>query len=330
MSGWLERGWYLGGSAGILLRPLSLLFGQLVRLRQCLYRRGLFYSGHPGRPVIVVGNLTVGGSGKTPFTLWLARALAARGLRVGIVSRGYGGRASAPTEVSSMASADQVGDEPLILARRSGARVVISRDRLAAARQLAAEVDVIVADDGLQHYRLQRDFEIALVDGQRRCGNGQLLPAGPLREPIGRLAAVDATVVNGGASTGGEYAMALVATGFVDVASGARESLASWRGRRVHAIAGIGHPARFFAQLRSLGLDPIEHPLADHAILTARDVTFQDHLPIVMTEKDAVKCVGFPAGHRVYLEVEASLSPEDSERLLQAILTHAKFDAGGA
>lgn len=321
MQRWLERGWYRGGSAGTVLRPLSALFHGLVCLRRALYRVGVLRSAHPGRPVIVVGNLTVGGSGKTPFTIWLARELAGAGLRVGIVSRGYRGRATGVTRVDAhSSSAAEVGDEAILLARHSGAQVVVSRDRLAGARSLAPAVDVIVSDDGLQHYRLQRNFEIAIVDGQRGFGNARLLPAGPLREPVSRLDQVDAVVVNGGDTTSSQYAMRLVASAVVGLNSGLREPPAAWQGRRVHAVAGIGHPERFFRQLRELGIAPIEHPFADHATFTLGDVSFDDGLPVVMTEKDAVKCEGFRALPLSYLQVEASLTAVDAGRLINAVV----------
>ncbi|MEI8298477.1 MAG: tetraacyldisaccharide 4'-kinase [Pseudomonadota bacterium] len=316
---WLERMWYgqAGGSAWLL--PVSWLFLALVQLRRQAYRRGWLASGHPGRPVVVIGNLTVGGSGKTPLTVWLACALAARGLRVGIASRGYGGRVIRPAPVSADSDPVEVGDEPVLLARRSGARVVVGRDRLAAARLLAPDVDVILADDGLQHYPLQRDLEILVIDGERRFGNGRLLPAGPLREPVSRAAHVDAIVVNGGAAAAGEIAMQVEAGEVVSLDGGCRLPLAAYAGRQVHAVAGIGHPARFYATLRAAGVVPIEHALADHAALTAADLAFGDTLPVLMTEKDAVKCRHFPPARLAFLEVSAQLAPAEAERLLDRI-----------
>jgi len=318
MHAWLERLWYGDGRGGWILAPLAALFALVVWARRTAFGRGWLASRHPGKPVVVVGNLTVGGSGKTPLVAWLASALNARGLAVGIVSRGHGGRAVGPLEVTETSDPAEVGDEPVLLKRRSGARVVVARDRAAAAERLAPEVDLIIADDGLQHYRLARDLEILVIDGRRRYGNGRLLPAGPLREPLSRAA--DLRVVNGGTAQPDERAMTLVPRAIVELGSGARIAPGQWRGRCVHAVAGIADPARFFAALRSLGLAPIEHPLPDHARLTAGDVSFGDALPVLMTEKDAVKCRGFPPGGLAYLEVAAEFGAADAEAIVGRVL----------
>ena len=320
MRGWLERVWFGEAAGGAWLVPLALLFGLLVRLRRHAYRAGWLPSGQAGRPVIVIGNLTVGGSGKTPLAVWLATALADQGLKVGIVSRGHGGRASGPLEVTAGSDPAMVGDEAVLLARRTRARVVVARDRLAAARRLAAEVDVILADDGLQHYRLARDLEILVIDGRRRFGNGRLLPAGPLREPPARAHEAGVVVVNGGSAATGELAMTLEADAVVALGSGERLPLASLRGRQVHALAGIGDPPRFFAMLEQAGLRPIRHPLPDHARLTVASVAFGDSLPVLMTEKDAVKCQSFPAERLSYVEVSARFGARDAASLLARVL----------
>lgn len=320
MRAWLERVWFSKGWGGLLLWPLSALFAAIVAVRRLGFRRGWFARLSPGCPVVVVGNLTVGGSGKTPFVVWLATELARRGLRVGIVSRGYGGAAEAPTDVTRDSDPWTVGDEPLLLARRTPARVVIGRDRVSAARRLAADVDIIIADDGLQHYRLARDLEIAIVDGRRRFGNGRLLPSGPLREPESRLASVDFVVVNGGSAQGREIVMDLVPDAVVRLGDGARTPLAHYAGREVHAIAGIGDPARFFATLRTAGLRPIEHPLPDHAPPEAYRMSFGDALPVLMTEKDAVKCAGAGLSDPAYVEVSARLPADAAEALLARVL----------
>lgn len=317
MHRWIERVWYGGARGGLLLVPASWLFAAIVAMRRRAFARGWLRSVHPGPPVVVVGNLSVGGAGKTPLTAWLATALAARGLRVGIVSRGYGGRATGPTRVDPASDPTEVGDEPVLLSRRTGVPVVVARDRVAGAGMLAPAVDLILADDGLQHYRLRRDFEIAVVDGGRRYGNGRLLPAGPLREPVSR--AVDAIIVNGAVARRGEIAMTLEAGDVVALGSGTREPLAAWAGRTVHAVAGIGHPGRFFATLRAAGLVVIEHPLPDHAMILPGDVAFGDGLPVLMTEKDAVKCAGIAAANLAYLEVAARIAPADAAALLDRI-----------
>ena len=246
-----------------------------------------------------MGNLTVGGTGKTPLDLWLAHELTELGLAVGIVSRGYGGsNGRRPRMVGGGAHWTEVGDEPLLLARRSGCPTVVASDRLAAARALGASVDVILADDGLQHLRLARDCEIVVIDGTRGFGNGWLLPAGPLREPLRRLARVDVLVINGEARHRSlqrlpqeAFIMSVSphAVRRVDARAPPRP-LEDFRGQTVHAVAGTGNPARFFAELRAYGLQTVEHPFPDHHPLTVADLAFDDGLPVLMTEKDAVKC----------------------------------------
>jgi tetraacyldisaccharide 4'-kinase len=328
LQAWLERAWYGRAAGAFLLLPLGWLFGAIVGLRRLAYARGLFHSHRVPRPVIVVGNLTAGGSGKTPLTVWLAAALHARGLRVGIVSRGYGGTAQGPVCVTAESDPALVGDEPVLIARRTPATVVVARDRVAAAARLVPDVDVILADDGLQHYRLARDREFVVVDGRRGLGNGRLLPAGPLREPRSRGAAADAYVVNGG----GEGATARLAAGppvvrmrlapgdVVALADGSRVPLAAWAGRRVHAVAGIGDPERFFATLRAAGLDVVPHPFPDHARFAAADLAFGDDAPVLMTEKDAVKCAAFAGPRLHYLEVAAAFDAADADRLAELAL----------
>ncbi|SRR5579871_528346 len=314
----LERAWY--GSGGAWLAPLAALYGAVAGLRRSAYRAGLLRAERAARPVVVVGNLTVGGSGKTPLVAWLAAELGARGLKAGIVSRGYGGRVRAPTRVRPDSDPALVGDEPVLLARRTGAPVAVAADRVAAARLIEGEVDLVLADDGLQHYRLARELEIAVVDGERRFGNGRLLPAGPLREPPGRLTGVDFVVVNGGTAAAGEIAMRLRPVALVALGSGERRPLAAFAGRRVHAIAAIGHPARFFATLRAAGVLALEHPLPDHAPIGAGTLAFGDGLPLLMTEKDAVKCRGLALGEAYWLEVAAELEGEGARRLVERIV----------
>ena len=308
------------GLIATALAPLAAIFGVLAALRRALYRHHVLAVVRLPVPVIVVGNITVGGTGKTPLVAALAVALAARGFHPGCVSRGYGRReqpgAPAALPVGPGASADDVGDEPLMLARR-GIPVAVGRDRVAAARLLligARACDVVIADDGLQHYRLARDVEIAVVDGERGLGNGWLLPAGPLREPATRLAAVDAVVVNGTLGPRAEfpvsaYPMALVTGPLRRVDGAAGQADVATLGRRIRAVAGIGNPSRFFAGLRALGFDPIGHPFPDHHRFVARDLAFGDGLPVVMTEKDAVKCAALADERCWYLPVEAKLDP---------------------
>ncbi|HZX32565.1 MAG TPA: tetraacyldisaccharide 4'-kinase, partial [Rhodocyclaceae bacterium] len=276
-------------------------------------------------PVIVVGNITVGGAGKTPLTLWLAGELLRRGRHPGIVSRGYGGGAREPRPVPVDADPGVVGDEPLLLARRSGVPVWVGGDRAAAARALLAAhpaVDVILCDDGLQHYRLGRDAEVAVFDG-RGPGNGWRLPMGPLREPLSRLASVDAVVCNGLAGLATpvpRFDMVLRpgnfhALGDSQVVCAADEL----KGKPLHAVAGIGDPDRFFRTLEGLGLQFSHHPFPDHHAYCAADLNFGPDAAVLMTEKDAVKCAGFAAGEAWVLPVEADVSPALVDTLLEKI-----------
>jgi tetraacyldisaccharide 4'-kinase len=314
----LTRIWTRRSPLACLLWPASVLFGWLAFLRRLGYRAGWLRSERVAVPVIVVGNLVAGGSGKTPLVLWLAGFLAAKGRRPGIVSRGYGARIDEPREATADCGAEEVGDEPVLLARRSGCPVWTGRDRARAARALLAhhpEVDVIVLDDGLQHYRLARDVEIALVDA-RGFGNGFLLPAGPLREPPSRLRTVDAVVAHATGLVEG-YAMRLEGDQLYCLADPSkRRSARDFAGRRVHAVAGIGDPGRFFAHLQRLGLDTCSHPFPDHHRFQAADLEFGDDTPIVMTEKDAVKCRRFATPRHWVLPVSAVLEPEFGDWLM--------------
>ncbi len=292
MASALERAWYAPRRALWLLWPLQVLMQVLVQLRRALYRRGLKRSERIDAPVIVVGNITVGGAGKTPLVLAVTEYLRAQGWQPGIISRGYKATVTDfPHRVRTTDDATQCGDEPLLLAQRSGVPVFIDPDRVRAARAArAAGCNIIVSDDGLQHYRLRRDIEIHVVDAVRQLGNGWLLPAGPLREPPSRLREIDLRVGNGAALPGiAEHAMHLRLETLHALHGEGRAALADWRGQRVHAVAGIGNPERFFQALRQAGLEVIAHPFADHHAFSAADLPWRD-APILMTEKDAVKC----------------------------------------
>lgn len=290
----LQHHWYRITPLHLILLPVSIIFRLLAGTRRMLYRSGLLPSEKLPVPVIVVGNITVGGSGKTPLTLWLAQELIAHGRHPAIISRGYGGMASLPQAVTSTSDPGKVGDEPLLMAQRGLCPVWIGRSRPAAARALLQahpECDVIISDDGLQHYRLRRDFEIAVVDGVRRFGNGFLLPAGPLREPLSRLDSVDAVVVQGGIPAADQYSMQLRGDHFYNLLNpDIVAQAADFIGQRLHAIAGIGYPQRFFTHLGNLGLKLQAHPFPDHYHYTPADLTYADADAIFMTEKDAVKC----------------------------------------
>ena len=301
-----------------LVMPLSWLFGSVVAIRRALYRHRLITSFRLPVPVIVVGNLTVGGSGKTPLVLWLVAKLSEMGWRPGIISRGYGG--SAGNEilcVTESSDAVVVGDEPLLLSRRSGVPVFIGRDRVAAGQALLAkhpECSIVISDDGLQHYRLERSVEIAVFDG-RGAGNGCLLPAGPLREPLSRLKHVTALVWNGeGDRLSGDridtpqFSMRLAGERFASLSDQQRTcSAEQLRGRALHAIAGIGDPSRFFAQLSAMGLEFSSHPFPDHHAYGAQDFSFARDGVLLMTEKDAVKCQGLALPEAWVLPVEAQI-----------------------
>ena len=317
----IEQSWHSPASAIALLQPIAWLFGALVALRRAAFRRGLFASEAVGVPVIVVGNITVGGTGKTPIVDWLVTHLRRREFRPGVVSRGYGGRqASVSRLVDANSAAAEVGDEALLLARRTGQPVSVGTDRVAAARRLVdAGVDVVIADDGLQHYRLRRDLEIAVLDAQRRLGNGRLLPAGPLREPAARLGQVDLVLVNGEPLFPGEFGFRLVADKVVNLADESRTTLAEFRGQRVVAVAGIGHPARFHRFLEDAGMTVDAVDVADHGTVDLTDLRRGSDSPIIMTEKDAVKYLKSDVINTWYVPVIAELS-EDSQRAVDAAL----------
>lgn len=323
ISTWLQRQWCSVGLWTVLLLPLSLLFAMLVMVRRLCYRLGLLRSYRMSVPVIMVGNLTVGGTGKTPMVLWLVQFLRSHGYHPGIVSRGYGSRARHPQSVSATSDPTLAGDEPVLLAQRAQCPIWVGVGRVQVARALLSakpDCDVLISDDGLQHYRLQRDIEIVVVDGQRRFGNGRMLPAGPLREPLSRMKSADAVVVNGGDIAPGEYAMRLSGDIFVHLRDRSRSATAhDFVGRRLHAVAGIGYPSRFFGHLRQLGLDVIEHPFPDHHIYQPHELQFDDADAILMTEKDAVKCAGFAPENVWVLAVDAEVDAAFGNKILEKL-----------
>ena len=339
MHDWLQRVWYRGAPAPWWLRVLAGLYGVAVRIRQRCYARGWCRAVNVGRPVVVVGNLTVGGTGKTPLVIWLAGALGSLGLRVAVITRGYGRSArprAAPghyqhdvLQVDQLCTAADVGDEALLIWRRAQVPVYVSRDRVAAARAaVAAGAQLLIADDGLQHLRLARTVEIALIDAARGLGNGALLPAGPLRESAARLASVAAVVLTGEGVWQQEGALRMRLQGDILLpldGRGPAESLKAWRGRRVHACAAIGNPERFFTALRAAGLTVIAHPLPDHQYITHALLQPDDALPVLMTEKDAVKCQAAAAANCWYLPVTAQFDTTEATLLLRRILMDARL-----
>ena len=320
----LERVWYGPGRAGLVLRAASRLYGAVAG-QEARRARLLGGTRRTAAPVVVVGNISIGGTGKTPLLIALARALRQRGLAVGVVSRGTGGRRRGAHLVGAGDSPLEVGDEPCLIAQSTGCPVAVGRDRWRALRLLSG-CQLILSDDGLQHLAMPRAMELAVVDGERGLGNGLLLPAGPLREPPQRLQSVDLVVGNGALPEGmppGAVVMRLAVRGLVPLADwpdGAPrmpEQLPGFRGP-VHAVAGIGNPQRFFATLRRLGLDPVEHPFPDHHRYRAEDLRFGRGLPMVMTAKDAIKCrhLAHPPEHCQVLEVEARMEDAPWRALL--------------
>ena len=288
---WLHERWYDGARVPFWLAALEPLYRASAALHALPYQQGWLARSKMAVPVIVVGNLTAGGTGKTPLVIWLVEHLRKRGLRPGIICRGYLGKArGAPQMVNAQSDWREVGDEPVLLARRSQVPVAVGADRVAAAQVLSAQCDVLVCDDGLQHHRLARDLEILLVDGIRRFGNGRRLPAGPLRQSAAHFAQrFPLRVVNGAHGEPGEWPMQLLGQNLLRLDGSQAEPLANWRGRQVRALAGIGNPQRFYNALRSAGLEVRAVPVADHGIASSAQLHSDAHLPLLMTEKDALK-----------------------------------------
>jgi tetraacyldisaccharide 4'-kinase len=329
---WFNRIWYERRVPPWWLLPLSLAYGAAAGSRRYLYAKRLRRSTRVPLPVIVVGNLSVGGTGKTPLVCWLVARLTDLGFKPGVVTRGFGGSAGSVRLVGAADEPRIVGDESILLARRTDVPVAIGRDRPAASQLLvSAGCDVIVSDDGLQHYALARDCEIVVIDGERHFGNGWLLPAGPLRETPARLGSADAVVVNGGRSLlEGALRMRLEAKSALSLIGNVVKPLDEFAGQTVHAIAGIGNPERFFNMLRAHGIEVVGHPLPDHAQLQARDICFADERPVLMTEKDAVKCRHIAGSRHWYVPVTASFDGVESKVLLGVITDAIQKRAAGA
>ncbi len=306
-----------------LLLPFSWLFRLSVFLRRCFYRLGLLTTQRFDVPIIIVGNITVGGTGKTPFIMWLAHFLQQQGFHPGIVSRGVGGQLHRkPHAVQTTDTVKKVGDEALLLLEKTHCPVVICRNRPAAVQHLLQHTscNIIISDDGLQHYALDRDIEIAIVDETRRFGNQQLLPAGPLREPVKRLRQVDFVIVNG-KQTNDPFVMTLQPTQFVSLVNPQHTlPFTGFLSPTCHAIAGIGHPERFFATLRQANLNIIAHPFKDHHLYQPHDIPFQDNWPIVMTEKDAIKCRHFADERYWALSIDTHITETFQALLLEKVL----------
>jgi tetraacyldisaccharide 4'-kinase len=320
---WIEQQWQCIGPWHALLMPLSWLFLLLSTIRRLAYFFGVLRSLRLNVPVIVVGNISVGGTGKTPLVIWLVEQLKLAGFSPGIVSRGYGSCNRLPVAVDAKSTAQSAGDEPLLLARRTGCPVWIGTNRSAAAQALMRanpQCDLIISDDGLQHYRLQRDIELAVVDAVRGFGNGQLLPAGPLREPVSRLSKVDAVIYNGKQGNCAGYVMRLQSGLFRNLkrpqkAIGAE----AFSGSNVFAVAGIGNPQRFFNQLRAMGLNIEARAFPDHFAFRPADMAFAGDGVLLMTEKDAVKCSAFAGPDWWYLPVDAVVDHALADYIIQKL-----------
>lgn len=322
----VEQVWYGDHKLSIFLIPLSWCYRAGFLIKKLAYGSGLIPVKRFAVPVIVVGNITVGGTGKTPLTIWLAKYLKSKGYQPGIISRGYGVKTRKPQQVRTDSNPFLVGDEPVLMARQTGCPVAVAANRVRATAELIKyyDVNIILSDDGLQHFPLYRDLEIAVIDGDRRFGNGHCLPAGPLREPVGRLEHVDLIVANN-KSAKGEHLMEYVSDELVSIQD-LRQSLPlkELHGKTVHAVAGIGNPGRFFSRLRKEGMHLIKHEFPDHHPFKKSDLNFEDDFPIVMTEKDAVKCEGFADSRFWCLPVSAKMADTFIFRLDKCLtgLTH--------
>lgn len=304
-----------------ILVPVSWLMCLIIWIRRSLYKMGVLKQYHSSVPVIIVGNITAGGSGKTPLVVWLARFLKDKGFKPGIVSRGYGGEAKSwPQQVRADSDYVAVGDEAVMIAARTACPMAVGPDRSQVVQSLLEhhDIDVIVSDDGLQHYALGRDIEIAVVNGERRFGNGCCLPAGPLREKPARLDEVDIIVVNGEGERR-EHPMTVSNQFAVNMQTKETQPLAVFAGKKVHAVAGVGHPTRFFNSLQEAGLETLTHEFPDHYRFTEADVTFGDDLPVLMTEKDAVKCIRFDNRHLWCVPASVELGNAFGQRVLMLL-----------
>lgn len=329
MKFWYGSDWRSKSIAG-LLSPLSIPFWLVTKLRRQLYQNQILTSYRAAVPILVVGNLSVGGNGKTPLVIWLVKQLSQRGFKVGVISRGYGRNTNVkgPQLVLGTDDPAQMGDEPVLIAKRTSAPVCVDANRQQAIELLlnTHPLDLIISDDGLQHYRMQRDYEIVVIDSQRVLGNGLPLPAGPLRELSGRLAEVDLVVANGDALPISDAEMKLVAQNVCNLKTGEQRPLNHFVGQSIIAMAAIGNPKRFFTMLKQQGLDlKACYEFSDHYQFKAEDFAqFDSSMPLLMTEKDAVKCTQFAQSNYWYVPVEAEINSLAMQQLLDKISNHIK------
>ena len=321
----LERSWYQANILTVLLWPLTLLHRTVLAVRYRLYKSGLLSRYRSPVPVVIVGNITVGGTGKTPLVVHLVQGLMQAGFKPAVISRGYRAQpGKSPLLVTQDTDPQRCGDEPLLIQRRTGVPVMVGADRSASIQRLIAEfeIDVIVSDDGLQHLSIERDIEICVQDATRQGANTQLLPAGPYREPLTRLKSVDFLVFNGASVVADAHAMTLVPGSPKPLLSNSAAEFDSKAG--VHAVAAIGHPERFFQTCESLGWRLERHPFPDHHRFKADEIRFDDNKPVVMTEKDAVKCESFAGQQHWVLPVDAKLSPDLVSRVIERLNSDAR------
>ena len=316
--------WYKKNYFYVFLLPLSCIYFGIIKIRQILYRVNIFTSSRINKPVVIIGNITVGGTGKTPLVIYVANLLIKHGIKPGIISRGYGGNCQTKVVLINpnldLPAVNLVGDEVYLLAKNLAVPIVVAKDRAAAAVILSQQnIDVILSDDGLQHYALKRDLEILVLDGERMLGNNSLLPAGPLREPTTKISQVDFVIVNGGSDQ--YYAMQLVPGKLMPLVGSSRTLGVPLL---VHAIAGIGNPERFFKMLENLGFTIMRHSFPDHYKFSLSDITFTDNLPVVMTEKDAVKCTSFAGEQHWYLPVVAEVESDFTLKFLAKLKNHSR------
>lgn len=314
----LEKVWYQGGKGAFLLRPLEAVYRFLAIINK---RVSLSKQVNHQVPVVVVGNISVGGTGKTPLVIYLADLLQEAGYKPGIITRGYGGLSQQwPANVEAHSDTVLYGDEPVLMAQRSGVPVVAGPDRNDDIDTLLKQhdVNIVISDDGLQHYKLKRDIEIVVIDGARGLGNQYCLPAGPLREPLSRLSRCDFVVVNE-AKPAATISMQLVCDRGCHLKTNHQQPLSEWRGKHIHAVTGIGNPDRFFDMLEDLGFHCIKHAFPDHHAFSFADIDFGDDFPVIMTEKDAVKCRAFADDHHWFIPVSATVSKVFANDLLAQI-----------
>lgn len=324
MAKFLNEVWYKDHFVGTWLMPFSFIFTDIAKFRRWLYKKGFKPVEKLPVPVIIVGNITLGGTGKTPLVIHLVEQLKAAGYKPGVISRGYGGQAENwPLRVTSESDVGQVGDEPVLIAQLAACPVAVSPVRADAARLILEDnaCDVIISDDGLQHYALHRDIEIIVIDGQRRFGNNFCLPSGPLREPQERTREVDFVICNGGEPEENEILMQLEGSYAVNMQTQERKLLIEFRDNNYHAMAGIGNPQRFFDLLAKQGVVCKGHSYPDHCVYTEKDIRFKGAQAIFMTEKDAVKCQPIASELHWFVPVQARCADGFIEQLISLLKT---------